>query len=153
MDVDKRVWAARFLLALNILLLASAWMMSLYAYPGLPLKLRARLSFLGLEYGPPARSLLFFILPLAQSLITLALAFSSRRFLGRGDFPRKERLRAEYRFLALIFVNSIFIHLQRNNVSLAYLGEPSFSLPYLIGLTAVTVLVLAMSRLVSRYPL
>jgi hypothetical protein len=107
------------------LLLAVSWVMSVYAYSRLP---REMLDWSSLWRGQAiwrARSVLFFIYPLAQTVVFLAWFVLARAVFiksdssagGGGTAPsggerRLVELKKETNYLGLIFVNLVFIHLQ-----------------------------------------
>jgi uncharacterized membrane protein len=107
------------------LLLAVTWVMSVYAYPRLPQEVLDWSSLWGGETIWRARSILFFIYPLAQTIVFLAwfvlakvVFIKSGSSTGRGGAVpsggerRFVDLKRETNYLGLIFINLVFIHLQ-----------------------------------------
>jgi len=137
------------LLSFNIILLVAAWAMALMAYPKIPATMPARLELFGLEFGPPTRSLAFFLCPLVQTVMTLAVLASGRYLASRSQRPRLAELREEHVSMAMIFVNSAVIHLERHLVGLAVLGTPVLNKVYFFGLLAVVPLLYLYYRLRS----
>jgi len=125
------------LLGFNLILLAAAWVMALTAYPKIPETMPARLGFFGLEFGPATRSPLFFLCPFVQSVLTLAVLAAGRYLAARSPRPRLAELREEHASMAMIFLNSAFIHLERHLIGLAVLGTPVLNRVYFFGLLAV----------------
>ena len=137
------------LLGFNFILLVAAWVMALLAYPKIPATMPARLAFFGLEFGPATRSLVFFLCPFVQSLLTLAVLTAGRYLASRSRRPRLAELQEEHASMAMIFVNSAFIHLQRHLIGLAVLGTPVLNKVYFFGLLAVVPLLYFYYRLRS----
>jgi len=135
------------LLGFNLVLLVAAWVMALSVYPKIPTRMPARLGFFGLEFGPPTRSLLFFICPIVQSLLTLVVLAVGHSLASRSQKPRLAALRQEHVSMAMIFVNSAFIHLERHLIGLAVLGTPVLNKAYFFGLLAVIPLLYLYYRL------
>ncbi len=115
------------------LLLGVSWMMSIYAYARLPEKMGLWSS---LWKGEPAfteKSLLFFLFPVVQTLFFFGVLLMARTlFFGKSRLdmmaPGPERMRAarflglkkEVLYLALIFVNLVFIHLQTSLILMSH---------------------------------
>ncbi len=135
------------LLGFNLILLVAAWVMALSAYPKIPATMPARLALFGLEFGPATRSLFFFLCPFVQSLLTLAVLAAGRALASRSRRPRLAELREEHTSMAMIFVNSAFIHLERHLIGLAVLGTPVLNKVYFFGLLAVVPLLYFYYRL------
>ncbi len=125
------------LLCFNLVLLLAAWIMALSAYPKIPSTMPARLGLFGLEFGPPTKSPLFFLCPFVQSLLTFAVLAAGRFLVSRSPRPRLAELREEHLSMAMIFVNSAFIHLEKNLIGLAVLGTSVLNKGYFFGLLAV----------------
>jgi len=107
------------------LLLAVSWVMSVYAYPRLPPEVLSWSSLWSGQTSWRARSLLFFIYPLAQTIVFLAWFVLARAvFIKSGSSTggggaatgggerRLTDLKKETNSLGLIFINLVFIHLQ-----------------------------------------
>ncbi len=107
----------------------------------------ARLALFGLEFGPATRSPYFFLCPFVQSLLTLAVLAAGRYLASQSRRPRLAELREEHASMAMIFVNSAFIHLERHFVGLAVLGIPVLNKVYFFGLLAVVPLLYFYYRL------
>jgi uncharacterized membrane protein len=122
---------------------------SAFAYPKIPATMPARLALFGLEFGPATRSLLFFLCPFVQSLLTLAVLAAGRYLASRSRKTRLAELREEHASMAMIFVNSAFIHLERHLIGLAVLGTPVLNEVYFFGLLAVVPLLYFYYRLRS----
>lgn len=122
-----------FLRFANWVLIAIGWVAALYAYPRLPRRMALWLNFLSRNVLQVDKSVLFFLYPLAQTLFFVGLSFFIQRlFLGKkmpkakpasSEGSREERsleLDKEFLWLALIFVNLIFIHLQTSVILLSH---------------------------------
>jgi len=130
-----------FLAALNILLLVAAWIMALWSYPRVPATMAARLSVFGWEFGPRTKSPLFFLCPVIQTLFNLMAAAAGRVAASRSRNASLGALRREHIYLGTIFLNVALIHLQRNIISLAYLGESSLNTIYIVTLAVILFLI------------
>jgi hypothetical protein len=141
-----------FLVILNSLLVASAWVMAFFTYPRIPSPMAARLSVFGWEFGTRTKSVLFFLIPFVQTLVNLTAVTVGRvaAFLPRDR--RLGALREEHISMAMIFVNVVFIHLQRNIISLAYAGQSSLNLTYLVTLGVVLILIYLYYRVRLQMP-
>jgi hypothetical protein len=107
-------------------LLGVSWVMSIYAYPRLPQDVALWTGLLSADAAKEARSLAFFVFPLAQTfffLVFLGLAKSfffpfppgpdSRETVSRArEAGLRLDLKKEVVYLGLIFLNLVFIHLQ-----------------------------------------
>jgi hypothetical protein len=130
-----------FLVALNILLLVVAWIMALWSYPRVPTTMAAQLAVFGWEFGSRTKSPLFFLCPVIQTLLNLTAVAASRVATSRSRNARLGALRQEHIYMGTIFVNVALIHLQKNIVSLAYLGKASLNTIYLVTLTVILFLI------------
>jgi predicted small integral membrane protein len=130
-----------FLVTLNILLLVAAWIMALWSYPSLPATMAARLGVFGWEFGSRTKSPLFFLCPVIQTLFNLLAVAAGRVAASRSRNARLGALRQEHIYLGMIFVNAVLIHLQRNFISLAYLGKASLNTIYLVTLAVIPLLI------------
>ncbi|MDH4197921.1 MAG: hypothetical protein OEW05_10965 [Candidatus Aminicenantes bacterium] len=147
MALETKTINRLLLLGFNVVLLVAAWVMALSAYPKIPATMPSRLALFGLEFGPATKSLLFFLCPLVQSLLTLAVLAAGRYLASRSPRPRLAELREEHASMAVIFVNSAFIHLERHLIGLAVLGTPVLNRIYFFGLLAVVPLLYLYYRL------
>lgn len=121
-----------FLKITNWLLIVTAWVVALYAYPRLPQKIALWLHFRGRDWLTAKKSLLFFLYPLAQTLFILGVSFLVQRLYLDKRYPMEKfdagdgekgasllELDKEFLWLALIFFNLIFIHLQTSVILLS----------------------------------
>jgi uncharacterized membrane protein len=145
--VPRTSVAVWFLRALNLILLGVVWFVSLTAYGRLSGRMA---SWSSVWTGQPvmvARSWNFFLYPLAQAAFCAAfLGLASILFLQRlpeeGKVPppppetvrRIRALRTEVVYLALIFFNLIFIHLQTTRILLSYRIGPGIKRIYFVML-------------------
>jgi uncharacterized membrane protein len=152
MVLNFRKKAGTFLIALNILLLVAAWVMALYAYPRIPATMAAPLSVLGLQLGSKTKSVLFYLCPVVQTLITMTAVAVGRVAALRSRDARLGALRQEHIYMGMVFVNVIFIHLERNVISLAYLGRSSLNTAYFITLAVIVFLIYLYYRVRLKTP-
>lgn len=121
-----------FLKSANWLLVAIGWVAALYVYPRLPQKIALWIIGRGRDVFRIKKSLLFFLYPLAQTLFFFGFSFLVQKLYlnkkysteksGSMDGEKRERLLEldrEFLWLALIFFNLIFIHLQTSVVFLS----------------------------------
>jgi hypothetical protein len=115
------------------LLLGVSWVMSVYAFPGLPDKVASWTSVWSTEAVRVERSPAFFVYPIAQTLfflVSLLLAkvvffrapgsdFQDRSLQSDGN-ERLLGLKKEVAYLALIFLNLVFIHLQTSLILISH---------------------------------
>jgi len=117
----------------NWLLIVMAWVAAFYAYPRLPQKIALWLYSRGQDLLKVRKSPLFFLYPLAQTLFFFGVSFLVQKFyLNRrysteksisDDGDKREsllELDKEFLWLALIFVNLIFIHIQTSLVLVSH---------------------------------
>jgi hypothetical protein len=122
-----------FLKFSNWLLVIIGWVAALYAYPRLPQKITLWLYSRGQDLLKVRKSPLFFLYPLAQTLFFFGMSYLVQRFyLSRhysteksisDDGEKREsllELDKEFLWLALIFFNLIFIHIQTSLVLLSH---------------------------------
>jgi len=115
------------------LLLGVSWLMSLYAYPRLPQKMALWLSLWRGEAVWTDKSLLFFLYSLAQTFFFLFFFLAARIFFFRESRADQRKpswggekrpyfldLKKEVVYLALIFINLIFIHLQTSLILVSH---------------------------------
>jgi uncharacterized membrane protein len=122
-----------FLKIANWLLVVMAWVAALYAYPRLPQKIALWLYSRSQNLLKSRKSLLFFLYPLAQTLFFFGVSFLVQKFYLKrrssteksisDDGQKREsllELDKEFLWLALIFINLIFIHIQTSLVLLSH---------------------------------
>lgn len=122
----------RWLFVANVILLGVAWVQSVYAYGRLPEEVASWLSLWKSHQLRVERSLAFFVYPVLQVFFFLVLLSLARVFFikapecGRESPPwdtkrarRMLDLKKEVIYLALIFFNMIFIHLQTSLILLS----------------------------------
>jgi len=137
MHLGTRKKTLFLLLVANALLLSTSWILAFIAFPRLPQEMPLWLNFFGQQTMMMKKSPLFFIYPLAQSLLWMGFWFGSRIRHFTYELPKGtpasrspdiisllSDLRKEFVYLILIFFNLIFIHLQRSLIFMAHgLGE------------------------------
>lgn len=139
--------AALSLLAANLILLAASWFVSASAYDRLPPRISSWSGPLTGHLVPVETSWLFFAYPISQAVFFVAyLVLAGVLFLktpkaGSGGLPRNDdaadRLRGlkrEVAYLALVFFNLIFIHLQTSLILLSRGLAPGINKTYFFTL-------------------
>ena len=119
--MKKRVHG--ILLSFNLILLAISWFMAFYAYARLPSQMPLWLNFLGDEPILSAKSPVFFIYVLVQTLlfVTFISAIQIKHRREKSSQPSSIlSLQKEIVLLVSIFFQLIFIHLQRSLILLAH---------------------------------
>ena len=140
--------AAGLLLIFNGILLVASWVMSLVAYPRLPDTVPRLIDPLGkaLLWGP--KSLLFFGPPALQAALFVACFRVPRWLARRASASRlKGPLLQEAVFLAYIFIQLLFIHLQRTLIYLAHGIERGFNPVYFYALFVILLALIPYFRL------
>jgi len=135
-------------------------MMSLYAYPRLPLEIPLWLGLCGQQSFVTEKSCLFFLCPLVQTAFVLVFLLLNRGIrlkekLSIGVFgilPEAMKkalsdLRREFTLLALIFFNLIFIHVQRSLILVAHGMEKGVDSFYFYSLFGILLLLIPYYRL------
>lgn len=115
------------------LLLGVSWVMSVYTYARLPQEMALWLSLWKSEVVWTQRSLLFFLFPVAQTIFFFLFWIAARTVffrtlrldimgpgLERDKQVRLLGLKKEVVYLALIFINLIFIHLQTSLILVSH---------------------------------
>ncbi len=152
---QRRSIAALSLLAANLILLGVTWVVSVKTYGRLPGQILPWSSVWTGRVVPVDRSLAFFIYPLFQVLFSAAfLILAERLFVrarqARPDGPsgdpgaagRLTGLRREVAYLALIFFNLVFIHLQTSLILLTREVAPGINKPYFLTLFVMILFIL-----------
>ena len=150
-----------FLFWANILLLSLGWIMSNYSYSRLPQRIPLWINFLNQQPLYTQKSLHFFIYPLIQTFYCLIFWIASRiEAMGDVKYLKQKisleekrihlsRLRREFIYLALIFFNLIFIHIQKSLIFLAR-GIGELNRVYFIGIFAILLVLIPLYRLRLR---
>lgn len=146
-----------FLSFSNILLLCLGWIMAVYAYPRLPVKMVLWINFFGQQTLTMEKSILFFIYPLAQTLFCAGFWHLSQINWMRkptGHSPQNAgmresllRLRKEFVLLVLIFFHLIFIHLQRTLILVSHGIEKGVSEVYFYSLFGIILILIPYYRI------
>jgi len=132
------------------LLLAVSWIMSVYAYPRLPEKMALWTSVLNREVVSGAKSPLFFVYPIFQTVVILGAFFLAKAVFFRApEQDSKESmsgmagrqglldLKREIAHLGFIFLNLVFIHLQTSLILVSHGLAKGINRYYFIMLLAV----------------
>jgi len=130
------------LLICNWVLLGTAAVMALYAYPRLPQKIPLWPNFFGQQTVMTEKSPLFFIYLLAQTLFFIFFLVMTRTISSRKMVPWKAHIFKEYAYLTLIFFNLIFIHIQKSLILVAHqvaLGIDKYYFYLLFGIILVLI--------------
>jgi len=152
LNTNKKVL---FFLALaNITLLGAGWIMALYAYPRLPLRIPLWIDFLGQQTLFTNKSILYFIYPFSQSIFCLIFWQLQRIMInkntGDGQESLNSRLSREFVLLSLIFFNLLFIHLQRSIILTAHRIEEGVSGYYFFSLFGIILILIPYYRIRTR---
>ncbi len=135
------------LLVFNGILLVASWVMSLVAFPHLPGEIPFMIDLSGRAWLKGPKSPLFFLLPLMQSGLLLASYLLSRSFGRASGGGRKAQVIQEAFFLIFIFVQLLFIHIQRSLIYLAHGVEGGFNTTYFFALCAIILVLIPYFRL------
>ncbi|MDH7513171.1 MAG: hypothetical protein QHH14_09525 [Clostridiales bacterium] len=148
----RRPGTLRLLASAGWLLLAITWGMSIYAYRRLPQDMASWTSLWVKDVFRVDKSVFFFVYPLAQTVVLLAIRALAKAYFLRPEAHRlsveaagrdlevQERLidlKKETVSLIVIFCNLIFIHLQTSLVLLSHRLASGVNHFYLIMLLAV----------------
>lgn len=140
--------AVSLLFGFNCVLLVASWVMSIAAYPDLPSTVPRLIDLLGRPLVEGDRSRLFFLSPVLQTGLFLACVWVSHRLAGREkDTKFKGPLIHEAGLLMYIFVQLIFIHVQRTVIYLAHGVEKGFNPPYFYALFVIILALVPYFRL------
>ena len=137
------------------LLLGVSWVMSIYAYSRLLHQMALWVSLWKREVIWTQRSLLFFLFPVAQTIIFVLFWIAARTVffrplrldrmgpgLERDKQARLLGLKKEVAYLALIFINLIFIHLQTSLILVSHRLGGGISKFYFIMLVGVLLILI-----------
>lgn len=156
-SVKKKINLILFLA--NLLLLSLAWIMAFYSYPRLPHRMPLWINFFKQQTILMEKSPLFFLYPLVQSVFCLCFWLFSRidkipEFMSTREemsFPEMKKsfskLRKEFIYLALIFFNLIYIHLQKSLILLAHKIAEGVDKLYFSTLFVIILLLIPLYRL------
>jgi uncharacterized membrane protein len=140
--------AVSLLFVFNCILLVASWVMSIAAFPNLPATVPRLIDWLGRPLAQGDRSLVFFLSPLLQTGLFLVCMWGSQKIAGRTKDPRlKGPLLREAALLAYIFIQLIFIHVQRTLIYLAHGVERGFNPPYFYALFVIILALVPYFRL------
>ncbi|MFQ6070471.1 MAG: hypothetical protein ACE5LC_08090 [Candidatus Aminicenantales bacterium] len=151
-----------FLFSANVLLLCLGWLLAFYSYPRLPQAVPLWVNLFGEQPLLMKKNLFFFVYPLAQTVFCLAFWLAARfsslfRFVPhKGELvsPEQEnalfKLRKEFIYLALIFFNLIFIHLQKSIIFIAHGIRDGVNRVYFFSILAFLILLIPLYRLRLR---
>jgi uncharacterized membrane protein len=148
----------------NLLLLLASWVMMVYAYPRLPGQIPLWLNLAGQPVYKFQKSLIIFIYPLTQTILGLIfwlvgcwVANKQREATGAAESERQvpapvsgdyqRYLKKEIVLLALIFLNLIFIHLERSLIWLAHGLAAGVNKVYFFSLIVILLLMIPYYRL------
>jgi hypothetical protein len=131
----------------NGLLLMASWIMAFYAYPRLPARIPYWLNLAGTSLIKLAKSPFFFLYPIFQTAFVLVIWFARQNWIKKPEFQelqtnneekpealkkisssiitpsllkKLQNLKKEIVLLFMIFINLIFIHLERSLIWLAH---------------------------------
>ncbi|MBC7364712.1 MAG: DUF1648 domain-containing protein [Candidatus Aminicenantes bacterium] len=153
-----------FLGLCNLVLLLASWVMMVYAYQRLPDRIPFWLNLAGQPVYKFQKSLMIFLYPLAQTVFCLIFWLVGRLAINtkgkttglnssgiRVPAPVSENykryLKKEVLFLVLIFLNLIFIHLERSLIWLAHGLAAGVNKVYFFSLIVILLLMIPYYRL------
>lgn len=131
--------------AANLSLMAAGWIAAGLAYPHLPEKIPLWLDFFNGQILVHAKSPLFFIYAASQTVFCVCFFMLTRFLLKKMSPP--DLFAKELAYLALIFFNLIFIHVQTSLIFLAHHVEGGFNRYYFVMLIAVILMLIPYYRL------
>lgn len=137
----------RILLVFNGILLVASWVMSFVAYSQLPERFPLLVDFLGRALMELDRSPLFFLSPLLQSGLFVVLLWFAQRISMRQKLEKKSHILREACLLIFIFIQLVFIHVQRTLIYLAHGIDQGFNPVYFYGLFAIILVLVPYFRL------
>jgi uncharacterized membrane protein len=143
--------AVSLLFVFNCILLVASWVMSITAYKNLPATVPRLIDFLGRPLLEGNRSPLFFLSPILQTGLFLVCVWGSYRIVrivrNRKVTKFKGPLLQEAAFLLYIFVQLIFIHVQRAVIYLAHGMDKGFNAIYFYALFVIILALIPYFRL------
>lgn len=135
----------KYLLLFNAVLIIASWVMVVYAYPELPPKIPYWIGIFGSHNIEGAKSAVFFVYPVIQTALNLFILWMFKQKINEkngvlnGETSRNKKilLKTEVSCLGLIFINIIFIHLERSIILVSHnleQGVNSFYFYMLFGI-------------------
>jgi uncharacterized membrane protein len=148
-----KVKATKILLVFNGILLFAGWIMVIYAYPRLPQKMPLWLNFFGQQHMLANKSPLFFLYVIAQTFLFIIFFVLARKISSRIAFPWKVEIIKEYVYLTMIFINLIFIHVQRSIILVAHQTEKGVDKLYFYSLFGIILIFIPYFRMREKLAL
>ncbi len=138
------------LLSFNLILLAISWVMALYAYARLPAEIPLWVNFFGKETEMNEKSPVFLLYILVQTILVAVILYLIL-VRSRRENPDKSlairNLREEFVLLALIFVQLLFIHVQRSLILMAHGVEKGIRPFYFYSVIGIIFLLIPLYRM------
>jgi uncharacterized membrane protein len=138
------------LFSFNMILLAISWVMAIYAYSRLPARMPLWINFFGREPSLSAKSPVFLLYVVGQTLLVAFVILFIRVRLRRQN-PNKSlpvrNLREEFILLALIFFQLLFIHVQRSLILMAHGIESGIRPFYFYSVVGIIFLLIPLYRM------
>jgi hypothetical protein len=135
----------------NGILLFAGWIMVIYAYPRLPQKMSLWLNFFGQQHILANKSPLFFLYVVVQTLFFIIFFVLARKISSRITFPWKAEIIKEYVYLTMIFINLIFIHVQRSIIQVAHQSEKGVDKLYFYSLFGIILILIPYFRMREKF--
>jgi hypothetical protein len=148
-----KVKATKILFVFNGILLFAAWIMVIYAYPRLPQRIPLWLNFFGQQHILANKSPLFFLYAVVQTLFFIIILALTRKISSRIVIPWKKEIIKEYVYLTMIFINLIFIHVQRSIILVAHQTEKGVDKLYFYSLFGIILILIPYFRMRERLAL
>ncbi len=140
----------KFLLLLNAILVAASWVMIAYSYPRLPTEIPYWVGIFGTQNVEGTKSVFIFIYPITQTGLNFFFPWisiktvkkKSERISQESTENKRIGLKKEVSFLALIFINLIFIHLEKSLILVAHHLEQGINSYYFYMLFGILLLLI-----------
>ncbi len=151
--IQMKIKATKILFVFNGILLFAAWIMVIYAYPRLPQKIPLWLNFFGQQHILTDKSPLFFLYAVAQTLFFIIIFTLTRNIASRIAILWKVEIIKEYVYLTMIFINLIFIHVQRSIILVAHQTEKGVDKLYFYSLFGIILILIPYFRMREKLAL
>ncbi|MGD2295457.1 MAG: hypothetical protein PVF22_06440 [Candidatus Aminicenantes bacterium] len=147
-----RIKITNLFFAANMLLLAAGWTAAVLAYRQLPDKIPLWVNFFGEPVFFQEKSPLFFLYAASQTIFCILFIAATRILLSRQDEKTKSAnpFSRELAYLALIFFNLIFIHIQTSLIFLAHRADQGVNRYYFFMLFVIILMLIPYYRIRTK---
>lgn len=138
------------LLSFNLILLSVSWVMAIYAYARLPERIPLWINLFGQKPAFYEKSPVFFLYVSIQTLmVAVAVFFILIRHHRKNPYKSEaiQNLRKEFFLLALIFIQLLFIHIQRSLILMAHGVEKGIRPFYFYSVIGIIFLLIPLYRI------